>query len=434
MPRRGSEQAVNGVASELVQAHMATCVLGRVESGRGAGAVESGNLFGLSASVSSRGGRWNRPGGERPVEVGTMSTPGMQADLDRAKAEAFAGRFLTALNNGALCLMVSVGHRTGLFDVMSTSPPATSEELAARAGLNERYVREWLGAMVTARVVDIDPASGRYSLPPEHAAFLTRAAVADNMALFAQYIAMLGSVEDDIVDCFRNGGGVPYAKFPRLHEVMAEESGQFVRSSLESHILPLVPGLRDRLAAGIRVLDVGCGRGRVMNRLAELYRHSRFVGMDLSTDAIGFARGEAATKGLENIEFVAVDLSNFDEAAEPESFDFITTFDAVHDQAKPLNVLKGIHRALKPDGVYLMQDVNGTSHVHEDIEHPLGTLLYTCSCMHCMTVSLAQGGEGLGTMWGEEKTREYLRRAGFRSVITHRLAHDIQNNWYVVTK
>ncbi|MGH9196131.1 MAG: class I SAM-dependent methyltransferase, partial [Acidimicrobiia bacterium] len=247
-------------------------------------------------------------------------------------------------------------------------------------------------------------------------------------------IAMFGRVEDDIVDCFRKGGGVPYDKFPRLHEVMAEESGQFVRSSLESHILPLVPRLTDRLAQGIHVLDVGCGRGRVMNRLAELYPSSTFVGMDLSADAIAFARDETSRKNLGNVEFRAVDLSNFDETAEPDSFDFITTFDAIHDQAKPLNVLKGIHRALNADGVYLMQDISGTSHVQKDIEHPIGTFLYAISCMHCMTVSLAQGGEGLGAMWGEQKTREYLQRAGFRSIITHRLAHDIQNNWYVVTK
>jgi 2-polyprenyl-3-methyl-5-hydroxy-6-metoxy-1,4-benzoquinol methylase len=317
---------------------------------------------------------------------------------------------------------------------MSQAPPSTSEELAQRAGLNERYVREWLGAMTTAKVVDVDPATSRFSLPAEHAAFLTRAAMADNVAVFAQYIALLGSVEDDIVDCFKRGGGVPYDRYGRFHEVMAEDSGQSVLSSLESHILPLVPGLTDRLAKGIRVLDVGCGSGRIMNRLAQLYPRSRFVGMDLSGEAIEGARAEASAKGLTNIEFTPVDLSDFDQRAEPDSFDFITTFDAVHDQAKPLNVLKGIHRALTADGTYLMQDISGTSHVHKDIEHPIGTFLYTVSCMHCMTVSLAQGGEGLGAMWGEEKTRAYLQRAGFRSITTRRLAHDIQNNWYVVTK
>ena len=357
-----------------------------------------------------------------------------QEAFDTAKADAFGAQLLTALNHGALCLMISIGHRTGLFDVMSQSPSATSEEIADRAGLNERYVREWLGAMVTGGVVDFDPATARFSLPPEHAAFLTRAAGADNMAVFAQYMAVMGGVEDGIVECFRHGGGVPYERFSRFHEVMAEDSGQSVLSSLESHILPLVPGLHERLIRGIRVLDAGCGRGRIMIRLAKLYPRSSFVGMDLSSDAITFARNAASKEGLSNIELVRVDLSNFDRTAEPDSFDFITTFDAIHDQAKPLNVLKGIHRALKPDGTYLMQDISGTSHVEKDKEHPIGTFLYAISCMHCMTVSLAQGGEGLGAMWGEERTREYLQRAGFRSITTHRLAHDIQNNWYVVTK
>jgi 2-polyprenyl-3-methyl-5-hydroxy-6-metoxy-1,4-benzoquinol methylase len=370
----------------------------------------------------------------KSMEVSIMSMNDAGAHVDQAKAEAFAGTLLTALNHGALCLMVSVGHRTGLFDVMSKLPPATSAELAAQAGLNERYVREWLGAMATARVVDVDPTTLKFSLPPEHAAFLTRAAAADNIAVFAQYIAVMGSVEDDIVECFRHGGGVPYARFPRFHEVMAEDSGQSVLSSLETHILPLVPGLPERLTTGIRMLDVGCGRGRILNRLAALYPRSRFMGMDLSQEAVTSAREEASRRGCDNVEFVAVDLSDFDRTAEPESFDCITTFDAIHDQAKPLNVLKGIHRALKPDGFYLMQDISGTSHVHQDIEHPIGTFLYTISCMHCMTVSLAQGGEGLGAMWGEEQTRDYLRQAGFRSITTHRLAHDIQNNWYVVTK
>ena len=133
---------------------------------------------------------------------------------------------------------------------MRGQPAATSPEIAHRAGLNERYVREWLGAMTTGGIVDFDRTSTRYRLPDEHAAFLTRAAAADNMAVFAQYIRILGSVEDDIIACFKNGGGVPYEKFPRFHEVMAEDSGQSVMSSLESHILPLVPGLSERLAAG----------------------------------------------------------------------------------------------------------------------------------------------------------------------------------------
>jgi len=363
-----------------------------------------------------------------------MSETKKQSQFDHAKAEAFSGQLITALNYGALCLMISIGHRTGIFDVMSVSAPSTSDEIAEKCGLSERYVREWLGAMVTAGVIEVDPTSTLYALPAEHAAFLTRVAGTDNIGVFTQYIAILGAVEDEIVECFRKGCGVPYEKFLRFHAVMAEDSGQSVISSLESHVLPLVPGLTDRLARGIRVLDVGCGSGRIMNRLAELYPNSRFTGIDLSTEAIGTARDEASRKGLRNIQFLTGDLSNFDETAEPEAFDFITTFDAIHDQARPMNVLKGIYRALKADGIYLMQDIRGSSHIYNNIGHPIGTFLYTISTMHCMTVSLAQGGEGLGAMWGEEKTREYLTTAGFRSIKTNQLAHDIQNNWYVVRK
>jgi 2-polyprenyl-3-methyl-5-hydroxy-6-metoxy-1,4-benzoquinol methylase len=257
--------------------------------------------------------------------------------------------------------------------------------------------------MTTSGVVEIDPPSGRYTLPAEHASSLTRAAAADNMGVFAQYIGELGSVEGDIVECFHKGGGVPYSKFKRFHEVMAEDSGQSVMSSLESHIVPLVPGLAERLDRGIRVLDLGCGRGRILQRLATLYPRSRFVGIDLSGEAIEYARRQA--QGRDNLEYQARDLSDFDRSAEPDAFDFVTTFDAIHDQAQPLNVLRGIHRTLRADGVYLMQDISGTSHVHKDVAHPLGTLLYTVSCMHCMTVSLAQGGEGLGAMWGEMALR-----------------------------
>lgn len=356
------------------------------------------------------------------------------AAFDAAKAGAFSEEFLKVLNHGALCLMASIGHRTGLFDALHDLPPSTSPQIAEKAGLNERYVREWLGAMVAAGVVEVDPTAGTFWLPAEHAAFLTRSAAADNMAVFSQYIAVLGGVEDEIVECFFKGGGVPYERYLRFHAVMAEDSGQSVLSSLESAVLPLIPGLTGRLAAGIRVLDVGCGSGRIVNRLAELYPVSRFTGIDLSREAIGNARAEAARKGLRNVDFVVRDLTGFDATATPMEYDLVTTFDAVHDQAKPLDVLKGIHRTLKDDGWYLMQDIRGSSHVHGNIGHPLGTFLYAVSTMHCMTVSLAQGGEGLGAMWGEEKTREYLHRAGFRHVRTHRLPHDIQNNWYVVRK
>lgn len=355
----------------------------------------------------------------------------VSAAPDEAKVAAFEERLSAALNAGALCLMTSIGHRTGLFDVMAEIPSGTSAQIAANAGLNERYVREWLGAMLAAGVVEHDPDAGTYHLPPEHAARLTRAAAPANMAVFSQYIPLLGTVEDAIIGCFRSGGGVPYAKFGRFHEVMAEESGQTILPVLREHILPLVPGLIERLQRGIRVLDVGCGRGRALNLMADWFKNSRFVGYDLSEEAIGFARNEAEQQEHGNARFEVRDLSDFDKEADPRAFDLVTTFDAVHDQAKPMSVLRGIRRSLVDDGIYLAQDIKGSSHHHLNREHPFGTLLYTISCMHCMTVSLAQGGEGLGAMWGRETAEHYFREAGFGSVEVRELPHDPQNYYYI---
>jgi 2-polyprenyl-3-methyl-5-hydroxy-6-metoxy-1,4-benzoquinol methylase len=360
-----------------------------------------------------------------------MNAMAQMTAYDETRAAEFGDRFVASLNGAATCLMVSIGHRSGLFDSMRASGPGTAADVAARAGLNARYVREWLGAMVTAGIVDLDPESGVYTLPAEHAAMLTRAAEQANLAVFAQYIPLLGSVEDDILACFRNGGGVPYERFGRFHEVMAEDSGQSVLPVIDSHILPLVPGLKERLAAGIDVLDVGCGRGRAIVKMAALYPRSRFMGFDLSPEAVGWGRQEAERQGLINVGFEVRDLSDFDRTAPKNAFDFVTTFDAVHDQAKPMNVLKGINRALKPGGVYLCQDIKGSTHHHHNIGHPIGTLIYTISCMHCMTVSLAQGGEGLGAMWGRETALAYFNDAGFGDVEVHELEHDIQNYYYV---
>lgn len=341
--------------------------------------------------------------------------------------------FLTAINGGALMLMISIGHRAGLFDSLSVMGWTTGKNLADQAGLNERYVREWLGAMATGGILEVDQ-SGNYRLPKEHARFLTRETGQENLATFAQYISVLGSVEDDILHCFRNGGGVPYEKFPRFHEVMAEESSLTILEALEDHILALIPEVTEKLKDGISVLDVGCGRGKAILKMAELFPESEFKGIDLSEEAIAWARKEAEKNELRNVSFEVHDASNFDQTAEPDSYDFVTTFDAVHDQAQPLAVLKGINRTLKPDGVYLMQDIHSSSHVHKDMDHPMGPLLYTISCMHCMTVSLAQGGEGLGAMWGREKAQELLNKAGFRDIEIHRLDHDIQNDYYIIRK
>ena len=353
---------------------------------------------------------------------------------DEKPVDAFADQLMGMLNQGALALMLSIGHRTGLFDGMSELPPSTADQIAEHTGLEARYVREWLAAMVSGEIVRYDPATGRYHLPPNHAALLTRNAEPDNMAVFAQYIGVLGQVEDRIVDCFRIGGGVAYEHYPRFHEVMAEDSGQTVLAGLDDNILPLVEGIEDELNVGIRVLDVGCGRGLALLHLAERFPNSQFVGYDLSDEALALARRTAGDRKLQNIHFEARDLTDFNIGAEPGAFDLVTAFDAIHDQANPQNVLDGIFRTLKAGGTFLMQDIRASSALENNLDHPIAPLLYTLSTMHCMTVSLAQGGAGLGTMWGEEMAVGMLGAAGFEQVTVNQLDHDFQNNFYVMRK
>ena len=351
--------------------------------------------------------------------------------LDQTKAEQFAERMLGLLNSSSLMLMISIGHQTKLFDTLVNLPPSTSQQIADAANLNERYVREWLNAMVVGRIIDYSPADRTYVLPSEHAAFLTRLAPADNIAVYSQFIPLLATVEQQIIECFHQGGGVPYPAFKRFHAVMAEDSNQTVVAALEDHILPLVPGLIDRLIQGIDVLDVGCGSGYALNQMATLFPNSRFTGYDLSEEAIGIATTEAQQQRLTNVKFQVKDTTQLNEV---EQYDFITTFDAVHDQARPDLVLQNIYRALRPDGVYLMQDIHAATEVSGNLEHPLAPFLYTISCMHCMTVSLAQGGVGLGTMWGQEKAFELLKEAGFSSIEVKNLPHDIMNDYYINKK
>jgi len=353
------------------------------------------------------------------------------AELDQGKVEAFAGQMVGLMNSSMLSLMVSVGHRTGLFDTMATLAPSTSEEVAKAAGLDERYVREWLNAMTVGRFVDYDAGTQTYVLPAEHAVSLTRASGPGNMANMAQFTALMGGVEDEIVECFRVGGGVPYSRFPKFQELMGEMSAQVHDAALIEGELALVDGLVDRLRSGIDVCDVGCGQGHAINLMAKEFPNSRFTGLDFSEDGIAAGQAEAAELGLTNVTFEVKDAATLDSSTQ---YDFITVFDAVHDQAKPDVVLQAISNALRSDGVFLCVDIAGSSHVEDNLEHPMAAMLYSVSTFHCMTVSLALDGAGLGTMWGEQKADEMFRAAGFTSVDTKKVPEDILNVYYVCRK
>lgn len=343
----------------------------------------------------------------------------------------FAGRIAAAIDGASLTLLLSIGHQTGLLDAMAGLPPSTSAQIADAAGLNERYVREWLAGMTTGRVVDYDAATATYSLPAHRAAMLTRAAGPDNLALVALFVPQLAEVEQKIIDCFRDGGGLHYAEFPRFHALMAEQSGVVYDKALVDVVLPLVDGLVERLRSGADVADFGCGSGHAINVMAQAFPASRFTGIDFSDEAIAVGAREAAGLGLANATFESHNLAQLDKR---DAYDVITVFDAIHDQAQPDRVLENIHRALRPGGVLLMADIKASSQLEDNVGVPMSTYLYTTSLMHCMTVSLAMEGAGLGAAWGTQLATAMLSDAGFGDVQVTEIESDPINNYYIARK
>lgn len=345
--------------------------------------------------------------------------------------EEFAQRVVEAMDSASLAILLSLGHQTRLFDTMANLPPATSTQIADAAGLNERYVREWLAGVVTSRVVDYDPASQTYSLPRHRAAVLTRAAGPDNLSRVAQFMGMLGEVEQKIIDCFHTGGGLSYSEYPRFHKVMAERSGEVFDAALVDVILPLVDGLPERLRSGVDVADIACGSGHAINVMASAFPASRFTGIDFSEQSLAVGAAEARALGLINATFKQADVAGLDAA---EAYDVITVFDAIHDQAKPAQVLHNIHRALRPGGILLMVDIKASSRLEDNVGVPMATHFYTVSTMHCMSVSLGLDGAGLGTCWGRQLATSMLADAGFDDVAVHEIESDPANFYYVAQK
>jgi SAM-dependent methyltransferase len=348
---------------------------------------------------------------------------------DTARQEEFAGFVVDVLNKGALALLVSVGHQTGLFDTMSTLPPSTSREIAEAAHLDERYVREWLGGMVVGGVLEYEPGADTYTLPPEHAASLTNSAGVDNLAGMMQYIALMGEVEQQIVECFRNGGGVPYSAYPRFQALQAEETARVYDTALVDTIVPLAPGLTERLREGIDVLDVGTGQGHAPIVLAQAFPRSRFLGLDQSEDGIAAARAEADRLSLDNVRFTTGDASKID-----GRYDLVTAFDVIHDLARPQEVLNAIAASVRDGGTFLMGDIAASSRLEENVGHPFGPALFGFSVFYCMTTSLSTGGAGLGTVWGEQTARRMLQDAGFTDVQVRSVEGDPVNAYYVATQ
>jgi len=228
----------------------------------------------------------------------------------------------------------------------------------------------------------------------------------------AEMFPLMNRVIPDVAEAFRTGGGVPYSAYqPDFTGLMDRRSRPRYDEFLFSAYLAKPEGLIPRLEAGIRVADVGCGTGYCITQMARRFPKSTFVGYDISSEGIGEAR--AAAHGLANASFVVQDITRLET---PAPFDLITAFDAIHDQADPAGVLRRVRAALSPGGTFLMLDVWASSDLTDNVGVPMAPYLYTMSTMHCMSVSLAGGGPGLGTAWGHQVATRMLHEAGFTDV------------------
>src|SRR4051812_1911225 len=366
---------------------------------------------------------------KRTEEESAMTETAVISDIDPAEVEQAAGQVMGILTGGMLSHMIDIGARTNLFDALAGGS-ATSVELADRAGLTERYVREWLASLVTGGLVQYDALTSTYTLPPALAAVLTDGPM--NMTPFAALNTHLGKHVHQVARAFREGGGVPYAEYrPEFTDVMDSISRVGYDAALVEAIVPLVPGLADSMRAGARVADVACGTGHALVLLAKAFPKSTFVGYDFDDGAIGRARAEAAGAGLTNVSFQVCDAATL---TIDEPFDAVFVFDAIHDQVDPAAVLRRIHDALKPGGVFCMNEPHGADALEDNIENPMAPMLYGCSTLHCMTVSLAHGGAGIGTVFGEGLAREMLTDAGFVDIDVQPAPGDPVNAVYVSRK
>jgi 2-polyprenyl-3-methyl-5-hydroxy-6-metoxy-1,4-benzoquinol methylase len=337
-----------------------------------------------------------------------------QATIDQAKVEAFAGKVLGDTSGTLVTVLAAIGDRLGLFKDLAARGPATSAELATRTDTNERYAREWLGAMASAGYLHYDPTGNRFTLPPEHIPVLAQ----ESGPLFFSgvhqtAIGLIGPYRQ-VVHAFQHGGGVPQSAYDaNMWDGMERFTSGWHENLLLPVWIPAMPDVRVRLERGCRVADVGCGRGRALIKLAQAFPKSRYMGYDAFGPTIERATANARAAGVaDRVRFEHRDVSN----GLPEQFDVITTFDVIHDAVNPRGLLRAIRQGLGPDGRYACLDINCSEKVEENAG-PLGAFFYGFSVLYCMTTSLAHGGEGLGACGLHEgKVRELCAQAGFSDV------------------
>ena len=333
--------------------------------------------------------------------------------IDGAKVERFVHQVIGDMGAAMSAVLVHIGDRLGLYRALGDGIPVTPTELAAKTGLNERYLREWLHNQAAGGWVTYQPEDGTFTLPAEHALLLADDSSPTFMAGGFDFVAAAWADEDILTEAFRTGNGIGWHQHDdRLFTGTERFFRPGYQASLTSSWLPTLDGIVARLDTGISVADVGCGYGAATIQLGQTYPHSTFVGYDYHDASVAAARGRAAAAGVDgNVTFEMAGAKEFG-----GSYDLICLFDCLHDMGDPVGAARHIKAALRPGGVLLVVEPNGADRP-EDNHHALGRLFYACSTAICLPGSLAQDGQlGLGNQAGSTRLTEILSEAGFGSI------------------
>jgi len=334
----------------------------------------------------------------------------VQAKLDTGKVEEFFGKVVQDVAATLHAGLVLIGDKLGLYRAMAGAGPLTPTELALRTGTHERYVREWLSAQAAGGYVDYDQATGRFTLPAEHAFLLLDADLPGAFQLG------VGSVRDEpkIADAFRTGTGVGWHE----HDAgVFEGCERFFRPGYAMHLvgewIPALDGMKARLEAGARVADVGCGHGASTIIMALAFPRAAFTGFDYHAASIEWARRAADEAGVgDRVSFDVAPAKGYPGAG----YDLVTFFDCLHDMGDPVGAARHVRASLAPEGVWMLVEPLAGDRLEENL-NPVGRLYYAASTLLCTPASLSQEvGLALGAQAGEKRLRAVLAEAGFTRI------------------
>jgi 2-polyprenyl-3-methyl-5-hydroxy-6-metoxy-1,4-benzoquinol methylase len=336
----------------------------------------------------------------------------MTATIDESRLEQFMGAMIGHMTGGALCFSVWLGDELGFYRELASGGPADADELARRTGTNPRLTREWLDGQVAGRLVDVDPSTQKYSLSPEAVAALADDSSAVFVARGMNAFASMFLDNDKIVSAFRGDGALSWGDH---HPCLFTGTEWFFRTGYRAYLpsewLPALDGVVDKLQAGARVADVGCGHGASAVVMAQAYPASHFYGFDSHPASIDTARKRAAEEGTsDRTTFEVADAKSY-----PGTYDLICFFDCLHDMGDPVGNARYAREHLAPDGtILLVEPFALDDKTANATDNPMAALLYTASSAICTPNSLSQEvGLGLGAQAGEARLREVFEQAGF---------------------